>query len=108
MKLFNLHTHHSTNQENILELVNQYPWEFDEKITFYSIGIHPWYINEDKLSIDLQTIEQKLTLNNCLFDQALHVRAFFMRIKNMLFITIPILRLTQYHSLNCSQYAEIG
>jgi TatD DNase family protein len=65
-KLFNLHTHHYTNQENILELVNQYPWEFDEKIPFYSIGIHPWYINEDKLSIDLQTIEQKLVLNNCL------------------------------------------
>jgi TatD DNase family protein len=65
-KLFNLHTHNFTNQENILELVNQYPWEFDEKITFYSIGIHPWYINEDRLSHDLQTIEQKLTLNNCL------------------------------------------
>lgn len=65
-KLFNLHTHKYTNQENILELVNQYPWEFDEKIPFYSIGIHPWYINEDKLSIDLQTIEQKLALHNCL------------------------------------------
>lgn len=66
MKLFNLHTHNYTNQEHILELVNQYPWEFEDKIPFYSIGIHPWYINEDRLSIDLQIIEQKLTLNNCL------------------------------------------
>lgn len=66
MKLFNLHTHKYTNQENILELVNQYPWEFDEKIPFYSIGIHPWYINEERLNVDLQTIEQKLALNNCL------------------------------------------
>jgi TatD DNase family protein len=65
-KLFNLHTHNYTNQENILELVNQYPWEFDETIPFYSIGIHPWYINEDRLSFDLQIIEQKLALNNCL------------------------------------------
>ena len=66
MKLFNLHTHKYTNQENILELVNQYPWEFDEKIPFYSIGIHPWYINEERLNVDLQIIEQKLALNNCL------------------------------------------
>lgn len=65
-KFFNLHTHKYTNQENILELVNQYPWEFDEKIPFYSIGIHPWYINEDRLSHDLQIIEQKLALHNCL------------------------------------------
>ncbi|RXR28492.1 TatD family deoxyribonuclease [Flavobacterium piscinae] len=65
-KLFNLHTHNYTNQEKILELVNQYPWEFDEKIPFYSIGIHPWYINEDRLSFDLQVIEQKLAIKNCL------------------------------------------
>lgn len=65
-KLFNLHTHNFTNQENILELVNQYPWEFDENIPFYSIGIHPWYINENRLDSDLQIINQKLSLSNCL------------------------------------------
>lgn len=66
MKFFNLHTHNYTNQEHILELVNQYPWEFEDKIPFYSIGIHPWYINEQRLDVDLQVIEQKLVLNNCL------------------------------------------
>lgn len=66
MKLFNLHTHKYSKQENILELVNQYPWEFDVKIPFYSIGIHPWYINEERLYVDLQMIEQKLILHNCL------------------------------------------
>ncbi|MDP2161012.1 MAG: TatD family hydrolase [Flavobacterium sp.] len=65
-KLFNLHTHNFTNQENILELVNQYPWEFNENIPFYSIGIHPWYINENRLDSDLQIINQKLSLSNCL------------------------------------------
>jgi TatD DNase family protein len=65
-KLFNLHTHNYTNQEHILELVNQYPWVLDEKIPFYSIGIHPWYIDESRLNSDLQIIEQKLVLNNCL------------------------------------------
>lgn len=66
MKFFNLHTHNFTNQEHLFELVNQYPWEFEDKIPFYSIGIHPWYINEDRLSFDLQVIEQKLALKNCL------------------------------------------
>ena len=65
-KLFNLHTHQFTNQENILELVNQYPWEFDETIPNYSIGIHPWYINENRLSSDLEIIDQKLIFSNCL------------------------------------------
>lgn len=66
MKLFNLHTHRFSNQENILELVNQYPWEFDDSISFYSIGIHPWYIDESRISSDLQTIDKKLHLQNCL------------------------------------------
>ncbi|MCB0442916.1 MAG: TatD family hydrolase [Flavobacterium sp.] len=65
-KYFNLHTHQFTNQEDVLELVNQYPWEFNEIIPYYSIGIHPWYINEDRFDADLQLIEQKLALNNCL------------------------------------------
>jgi hypothetical protein len=30
--VFNLHTHHFTDQEPVVELVNQYPWEFDERI----------------------------------------------------------------------------
>lgn len=65
-KLFNLHTHNFTNQSTILELVNQYPWEFDKRIQFYSIGIHPWYIDEARLESDLQTIDEKLSLQNCL------------------------------------------
>lgn len=65
-KLFNLHTHKYTIQENFLELVNQYPWEIDEKIPFYSIGIHPWYIDENRLESDLQIIDKKLALPNCL------------------------------------------
>ncbi len=65
-KLYNLHTHRFTNQKHILELVNQYPWEFDEKIPFYSIGIHPWYIEENRLPTDLLLIDQKLALTDCL------------------------------------------
>ena len=66
MKLFNLHTHKFTNNVEVLELVNQYPWEFHENIPIYSIGIHPWYINESRVEADLKTIENKLQLKECL------------------------------------------
>lgn len=66
MQYFNLHTHKLTNQPDILELVNQYPQEFEAKIPFYSIGIHPWYIVEERLEADLEIIENKLKESNCL------------------------------------------
>src|SRR6476659_1556692 len=66
MEYFNFHTHKIRNQKDVLELVNQYPQEFDETIPFYSIGIHPWYIVEDRISEDLETISKVLLLDNCL------------------------------------------
>ncbi len=65
-KLVNLHTHRYTNQAYIVELVNQYPWEFDDTIPFYSIGIHPWHLDETRLASDLAIIDEKLSLQNCL------------------------------------------
>jgi TatD DNase family protein len=66
MEYFNFHTHQFTNQSNIVELVNQYPKDFDETISFYSIGIHPWYIDENRIDEDLRIIEEKLQTPNCL------------------------------------------
>lgn len=66
MKFINLHTHKFSNQENILEIVNQYPQDFDATIPNYSIGIHPWFIDENRVEADLEIIEEKLKLKNCL------------------------------------------
>ena len=66
MQFFNLHTHKYTNNPTTLELVNQYPWQFDESIPIYSIGIHPWYIDEKRLESDLTIIEEKLQGPKCL------------------------------------------
>jgi len=66
MHYYNLHTHQFTNQEDVLEVVNQYPQEFDAAIPFYSIGIHPWYIVEERIDADLAIIESKLKDENCL------------------------------------------
>lgn len=66
MDYFNFHTHQYTNQSNILELVNQYPKDFNAEIPFYSIGIHPWYIDENRIDEDLKITEEKLQNKNCL------------------------------------------
>jgi len=66
MHYFNLHTHQFTNQEGVLELVNQYPWEFDEIMKTYSIGIHPWYIKKERIASDIVVLEQKIVLDSCL------------------------------------------
>jgi TatD DNase family protein len=66
MQYFNLHTHKFTNQPELLELVNQYPWEFDAAIPFYSIGIHPWFIVEERLESDFAIIERQLQELGCL------------------------------------------
>jgi TatD DNase family protein len=66
MQFFNCHTHKYTNTPNLVELVNQYPEEFDDAIPFYSVGIHPWYIDENRIELDLQVIENKLQIPNCL------------------------------------------
>lgn len=66
MQFINLHTHHFSNSEEMLEVVNQYPWEFSNEIPQYSIGIHPWYINQERLQDDLLLISEKLKTENCL------------------------------------------
>ena len=64
--LYNLHTHKFSNHPDCLELVNQYPQEFDASIPWYSMGIHPWYIVEDRIEEDFAIIEDKIQTANCL------------------------------------------
>ena len=66
MQYFNLHTHSYSNQSDVYELVNQYPHEFTDAIPNYSIGIHPWFIDEYRIESDLTIIESKLQEKNCL------------------------------------------
>jgi len=64
-KFINLHTHKFSNLSDVIEVVNQYPWEFNSLLSNYSIGIHPWYIDEIRLENDLKIIEQKLQFKEC-------------------------------------------
>ena len=67
MQYFNLHTHRSANIcHDTIELVNQYPHEFNNFFGYYSIGIHPWHIVEERLAIDFAIIKKQLQDPNCL------------------------------------------
>ena len=66
MKYVNLHTHTSNNLPNTIEIINQYPHEFRDDFSTYSIGIHPWYIEEGRLASDLKIIKSKLSSNKCI------------------------------------------
>ena len=64
MKFINIHTHSSSNNANVLEIVNQYPSSFSNNEKYFSIGIHPWYINQERVEEELLIIEEKLQLSN--------------------------------------------
>lgn len=66
MKFVNLHTHFYTNSDSVLEIVNQYPNEFSAEIPHYSIGIHPWHIDDTRWNDDLKIIKDKLSLKECI------------------------------------------
>ena len=66
MQFINIHTHKYSNNPNYLEIVNQYPNEFDHAIPEFSIGIHPWYIIENEVENNLKIIEKQIQNKQCL------------------------------------------
>lgn len=66
MKFINIHTHSSSDNADVLEIVNQYPTSFEDTNAFFSIGIHPWHINPENWKEELAIIEEKIQLENCL------------------------------------------
>lgn len=63
--LYNLHTHHYTNNPDVFEVVNKYPYEAID-VPQFSTGIHPWHIDVEQLDEHLAIIEQRLQLPECL------------------------------------------
>lgn len=61
---YNIHTHHFSNNNEIVELVNQYPNEVDTKLPNFTVGIHPWYLNENTFLDDLSVIENAIQYPN--------------------------------------------
>lgn len=63
--LYNLHTHSSSGNSNVFEVVNRYPYEAID-VPYFSTGIHPWHIDMQKLNEHLSIIQDRLQLPNCL------------------------------------------
>lgn len=63
---YNIHTHHPTHSAETLELVNQDLAKVDLSIPHFSLGIHPWYIDENVLDEQLAFVETHLNHSNCL------------------------------------------
>ncbi len=62
---FDVHTHQFTNQQNVVEIVNQYPDEPFQNYPSYSIGIHPWRIEANNFPQQLDLIEEHLSKPKC-------------------------------------------
>ena len=62
---YNIHTHHFSNNSEIVELVNQYPNEINTELPNFTVGIHPWYLNENTFLEDLTVIENAIQKSNC-------------------------------------------
>lgn len=62
----NTHTHHLSNQSDVLELYNQFPNELNDEVNLFSIGIHPAYINTSTIEEEIEIIKQNFSNQNCL------------------------------------------
>ncbi|APD07844.1 D-aminoacyl-tRNA deacylase [Flavobacteriaceae bacterium UJ101] len=59
----NIHTHHYYGEG--LEILNTYPNDFIEPESYFSIGIHPWYIKEENIDKELSILEEVIKKSNC-------------------------------------------
>lgn len=66
MKNFiNIHTHHHSINYG-LEIYNKKIGEEISKSTYFSVGIHPWFISQNNLAENYLLLEQDLQKENCL------------------------------------------
>ena len=66
MDFINVHTHQAAVEPGVLGIVNQYPQSLDVTVPFFSVGIHPWYIEPARIEADLRIISDTLALEHCL------------------------------------------
>lgn len=66
MKYIDVHTHNSQSNENTFSLKNCFPYDTIPTDTYFSIGIHPWYIDTNIFEAQLKMMEQHLPKSWCL------------------------------------------
>jgi TatD DNase family protein len=64
MKFIDIHTHADSNSNSVISILNCYPTSIDFSVPF-SIGIHPWFINQKTVEQDIHFIKEQLQHKNC-------------------------------------------
>ncbi|SDR68710.1 TatD DNase family protein [Polaribacter sp. KT25b] len=64
MDFIDVHTHTFSSDKNVFSIVNTYPNSLNFSQPF-SMGIHPWFINIDKIEEEILLLESKLQDKNC-------------------------------------------
>ena len=69
LKYINLHTHNKLEDKNSVSIINIYPETAKTEISSdgkFSIGLHPWHIEESTINPNLQIIKEQLQGKNIL------------------------------------------
>ena len=65
MDFFDAHTHSLSSGKKVFSILNTHPDSLNFTQAF-SIGIHPWFLNKEKIEEHLLIVESKLHHKNCL------------------------------------------
>ncbi|CAL2108542.1 TatD DNase family protein [Tenacibaculum sp. 190524A02b] len=65
MNFIDVHTHNIDSDTDITSVVNNFP-NIKEPNSFFSVGIHPWYIDKSTINSEIQLLAQKLSYKNCI------------------------------------------
>jgi len=61
----NIHTHKSTNKQNVLAIENA-TFDLNNDNNSFSLGIHPWFIIESKINEHLDILKNALNSKKCM------------------------------------------
>ncbi len=66
MIYIDIHTHQTNQLKEVIFIKNYFPSEIPMPNSFFSIGIHPWFLDENTVENDLISIENQLQHHFCL------------------------------------------
>jgi TatD DNase family protein len=66
MKYVDTHTHQINTSEEVISIKNHFPQEPISSNSFFSVGIHPWFLDSNTAEVELKSIEAHFKNSNCI------------------------------------------
>jgi TatD DNase family protein len=66
IQFIDTHTHHLIESKDVILIKNYFPKDSISSDTFFSVGIHPWYIDLNTSEADIKLIEIHFKNQNCI------------------------------------------